>query len=190
MSLITDGRKLLCSASCDLVACTTVGMGRSNLPDSQVKTEVVCGVPYYIWTAADRLQVMRTDMRYFVKYSHVTAGDPTTKPTGKTPNQTEAEEPALLGSIFEKNITNDVDLLRCRTAVARTAARKPATAPEGKDVLSLERAPNIQLVPNTASYRSYLDYSVLRCKLPRLFGKSTADVYLGAYGGSVLTDSS
>lgn len=153
MPLITDRRWLLCCALCDLGVCCTVGMGRSDLLDSQVKAEVVCAIPYGIWTAAYKLQVVHNDTRFLVKYSHVTARDRAAKSAGKTADQSEAEEPALLGSIFEKDITNNVDLSRWHTAVVRIAVQKPATAQEVKDALSRERAPNIRLVPDTASYR-------------------------------------
>lgn len=197
MSLMTHGRWLALCALCPLFGCSTVKTARSKFPDPPGKVEVVPGIPYYIKTAACKHQAVWAEMRYLVKYSQVTAGDSTANRTGeKTLDQSEAEDIALLSSISGKNVTNPADRARYRAALDRIADAKPAPAPKAENVNALQRDHNAQLVSDTASIQTYVDYSVLyyyNTARP-LIGTAKADVHLAAdgtltEGESDLTDS-
>ncbi len=190
MSWMTHGRWLLLCAVCPLSGCMTVKTARARFPDSPpAKTEALRGIPFYIKTAGCKHQAVWAEMRYVVQYSQVTAGDPTANRAGEktldpTGNQSLAQDIALLTSISGKSITAAADRQKYRAALGRIAAARSATAPKVKDVSSLQKDPNIQLISDTASVQPYVDYSTIyyyNTARP-LIGTSKVDVHLAADG--------
>jgi len=185
VSLVTHGRWVALCALLPLFGCMTVKTSRTAFPRPPSQTESVPGIPFYIKTAACKHQAVWVEMRYDVKYSLTAEGDPSANRAGeRTLDRSEAGDIALLNSISGKKITDPADRMKYRAALNRIVAAEPVAAPKVKDVRALEHDPNVQLVSDTASIQTYVDYSVLyyyNTARP-LIGTSQADVHLATDG--------
>lgn len=186
MSSLTPVR---CLALCVLLAlpgCMTVKTARASFPSPPGQgVQSMPGIPFYIKTAACKHQAVWAEMRYEIKFSQVTEGDPASDRSGqKTLDQSEARDITLLGSISGKKITDPSDRKKYRAALNRIVAARDAMAPMVRDADALNHDPNVELVSDTASIQTYVDYSVLyyyNTARP-LIGTSKADVHLAADG--------